>query len=1231
MRPESASPDRLQHAQGDKSAHILVSNDSTWSGSAANGSGRSVEAPHPLGLRRWTRCILEFVPLGLVLAAGWFSYGCGVSSKSCGPSTITGPTTVAVGVQVQLALTVPCDSSAGTPTWSASPSGYLSVDNNGNVTGVSATPAGVTVTVTGDVPSIGGSQGYSATATLTVTGPTLQSIAITDIDNGVAAVGEGDFFTATGTYSDQSTQNLTNSVAWTSSVPTVAKIATAPSSGPGGDPGDTGTPAPGETLITASLTIGSATPLTSSKILTVGTLQSIAVTEQDNGTVSTGAADQFTATGTYAGGATQNITTFVTWSSGTPAVATILPSIGVATGVTAGQSLITASLTPGTGTLVTGTEMLTVVGPTLVSIAVTPVTASIPAGAGTVAYTATGTFSDSSQKVLSGATWASSNTNVATISSGGVAGGLIAGTSTITATVGTVVSPGVTLTVTAPVLQSIVLAPASASVGVFQTQAYTVTGHYSNQTSAPITSGVTFSANPIPVATINSSGIATGLSPGSATISAAVGTLTSNPATLTVTAATSVSRYLLVLSNNGVAVDSIVPGTGQLRASNVLNIPNIAEAIDYGIGLVVNPYVQTVYVVDQPELGREFIQYSLSPNGALTYVASLSNDNWTGTPVVDPLGRFIFVGDNVLDVIWTIPLDSSGNLGTPVAGATGVANPGIMAVDPTATYLFMYPQGGSNVISYQISGSGTLTPIGSPVSATTEITSLAVAPSGKVLYALAQNREIYAYNISGGVLTPLTNLPFSIGSSGEPQQFVIDPSGSFLYVTEQSNDGLFGFTIGANGELTQMQPGTSFPVGQAPNSINVDAGGNFVYVNNQTSADIWVYAIGSGTGLLTNVSEIRTQGHTAQAIVSGTEGLTFTPTALFVANTTTGQVNSYAISPSTGNLSSLIQPTAPGLPGPTALAADPFGAYLYETVGSPSNEAFLYNIGPAPNGLSPNLNVEPTGNGATSLTTDLSDSFLYVTNQTDGTIWEYNDLSGGNFYPVRSEPPGGGGVFKTAANPSFVVTEPTGQYIYEANNSAASASIGMYKINLPGGSLSPVGSGSVSAGNSETWIAVDPSGRYAYSADPDDNVVWEYTINPSGVLALNTPSSVPTGSTFDPGAYSVVVEPSGQYLYASNYDLNEIYAFSIKPSTGVLTQVTGSLPDGGVANTGNSPTALVVDISGQYLYCVNVNAGTAGAGSIGIYSINLSNGFLTAVGTVNVTYPGGITTIGIVQ
>ena len=96
------------------------------------------ETPRPLGSQGWTRHIVEFVPLWLVMAglAGWFAYGCG-SPGNCSGGQINGPATVAVGKQVSLTLIDGCGNTVTQATWSASPSGYLSVDNSGNVTGLS--------------------------------------------------------------------------------------------------------------------------------------------------------------------------------------------------------------------------------------------------------------------------------------------------------------------------------------------------------------------------------------------------------------------------------------------------------------------------------------------------------------------------------------------------------------------------------------------------------------------------------------------------------------------------------------------------------------------------------------------------------------------------------------------------------------------------------------------------------------------------------------------------------------------------------------------------------------------------------------------------------------------------------------------------------------------------------------------------------------------------------------
>src|SRR5674476_62161 len=69
---------------------------------------------------------------------------------------------------------------------------------------------------------------------------------------------------------------------------------------------------------------------------------SIAVTPA-TATVQMGLTQPFVATGTYSNGSTADISTTVAWTSGSPAVATVLSGTGVATGVSAGNATITAT------------------------------------------------------------------------------------------------------------------------------------------------------------------------------------------------------------------------------------------------------------------------------------------------------------------------------------------------------------------------------------------------------------------------------------------------------------------------------------------------------------------------------------------------------------------------------------------------------------------------------------------------------------------------------------------------------------------------------------------------------------------------------------------------------------------------------------------------------------------------------------------------------------------------
>ncbi|HVN92112.1 MAG TPA: Ig-like domain-containing protein [Terracidiphilus sp.] len=251
--------------------------------------------------------------------------------------------------------------------------------------------------------------------TVTAAAVTLTSIGVSPASPSISA-GATQQFTATATYSDGSTGNVTGSVIWASLKQSVATVSpTGLATGVGA----------GSTTITATMSgvTGSATLTVTAAAVTVTSIGVSPATPN----ISSGATQQFTATATYSDGSTANVTATATWASSNPAVATINSS-GLATGASPGSATISATLS---GKM--GSAVLTVVSSTPKSIAVTPANPSFANGS-TQQFTATATYGDgSTANVTSSVTWSSSNTAVATISSSGLATGQGSGTSTISA------------------------------------------------------------------------------------------------------------------------------------------------------------------------------------------------------------------------------------------------------------------------------------------------------------------------------------------------------------------------------------------------------------------------------------------------------------------------------------------------------------------------------------------------------------------------------------------------------------------------------------------------------------------------------------------------------------------------------------------------------------------------------------------------------------------------------
>jgi hypothetical protein len=197
---------------------------------------------------------------------------------------------------------------------------------------------------------------------------------------------------------------------------------------------------------------------------------------------------QFSATAVFTDNTTRNVTALATWSSSNTGVAVVGnagANIGRATALAEGSSTITASYQGSSGA-----SVLTVAG-SVQSISVTPANPTTVLGV-PVPFVATAILSNNTTLLVTGnAAWVSSDASVATVTAGGVAAPVKAGTATITATyLGK--SGASTLTVSAATLSSIAVTPSPVSLAVGGSQQLAATGTYSDLSMHDLTNVVTW-------------------------------------------------------------------------------------------------------------------------------------------------------------------------------------------------------------------------------------------------------------------------------------------------------------------------------------------------------------------------------------------------------------------------------------------------------------------------------------------------------------------------------------------------------------------------------------------------------------------------------------------------------------------------------------------------------------------------------------------------------------------
>jgi uncharacterized protein YjdB len=276
--------------------------------------------------------------------------------------------------------------------------------------------------------------------------------------------------------------------------------------------------------------------------------------------------NQYRAIGDFSGVFTRDISTEVSWGIENENIATVdteTGSEGLVTALTPGETTITAWYGD-----ISGSAPVTVSDIVLSAIEITPQDAELAVGA-TRQYEAIGVYSDSStQDITSLVTWQSSNPGIASIDSAGLLTAKVTGNVMITGS-WQGIDASVNLTVNDMIEDSITITPDQARIAQGTTVQFEADATFSDGQAKVITWGSSKNS----VAIVDNTGLAEGIGPGQAEISAsydANGVIISATAQVTVTG-TDLLSILVTPENSIIQYDATDPPSLQYTATGTFS------------------------------------------------------------------------------------------------------------------------------------------------------------------------------------------------------------------------------------------------------------------------------------------------------------------------------------------------------------------------------------------------------------------------------------------------------------------------------------------------------------------------------------------------------------------------------------------------------------------------------------------------------------------------------------
>lgn len=783
----------------------------------------------------------------------------------------------------------------------------------------------------------------------------------------------------------------------------------------------------------------------------------------------------------------------------------------------------------------------------------------------------------------------------------------------------------ITITVTAPVLLSIDVAPKDLNLNVGNTRNFIATGHFSFGSDHPITA--TWSSTNSGVASMSGS-VATALSAGTTQIIATdsatgihgqtglnVGLtgITVSPADPTVALGLT-QQFAASGTFNGLGspleiTDAVIwdtldhsvadiplgAGLALTHKQGATTVTATSSAVNGSTTLTVGPPALTGVVVT-PAIASILIGETKQFSAIGTLTDGTSEDltsTATWNSAVSSVASVSATG------LATGLLDGQSTITAQVTPFMGSA---LLNVRKSSRFAFAVNTGDGTLSAYVLDEhSGRLRPNGYIVLPEQGL-SASTDPSGKFVYIGAGgNSKIFGYAIAqDGTLQALPGAPF-VTSAASPSGLAITPDGKFLYAADRSSGtsaapgNLDAFMINANGSLTPLMP-PSYSTGGNPDDVVIDPTGKFLYVAGFGNSMVNEFSLASD-GSLKAIASISSGG-------SHPQSLTIDPSGKFlvVANHDSASVGVFAINGTTGKLSAVSgSPFATGH-GPVSVRIDPTGSFVY-VANQTDNTISAFALNSTTGALtrvagSPFVDL----GSATALAIDAAGFYLMATNSAANETAVFSiDAASGALTSLRS--------VRTRKAPSSLVLTPG----TPANFVPAFAEVASVTISNPAitGGVTSFTIDPATGAPSEEQRAIIPAagvfaltanitGKAVYAADAQlPGTIYAFQLNTSGDLTFVNSAR----SSDVPDA--IAVDPSSRFVYSANAGSGNISGYNINASTGGLSSMLNS-----PFSTGAGPSAIAIDPTGRFLYVGNF-AGAA-SDSITAYTIDSESGALTS-------------------